>query len=91
MRPESTYPFAKPTEWGRWAAPGKLQFALIDAVRLEASYERAVTETNLLIAEIEDELRLVEANFDLQAADINAQAGLIAGQRTRPKIPGQAG
>ncbi len=82
LRPEARYPFVKPSGWGNRRAPGELQLALLETVKLDANLRRAVTQQQNLVAEINDEADLLEASFALASTDISFQTGNAVAQGT---------
>ncbi|MDQ6708602.1 MAG: hypothetical protein M3Z85_21795, partial [Acidobacteriota bacterium] len=67
----ASWSFAAPSEWGQRRAPGTLQLAIADMVRSEAELRRGIITYNNHLAQIKDELDLLQARFNLQSSQIN--------------------
>jgi subtilisin-like proprotein convertase family protein len=82
-----TYPFSTgdyglvaPDTWGARRAPGKLQINLSDLLRAEAKLKQSVVKYDLLLAQIDDMVQVLQAQFNLNATKItakNAEFGVI--------------
>jgi hypothetical protein len=81
----SRWAFAAPTSWGQRRAPGTLQFAISDMVRADAELRRGKLDYDNHIAEIQDQLDLLRARFNVQTSQINilnTQRNEIRGMNT---------
>lgn len=63
----------KPQTWGTSArrAPGEIQMARSDLIQARARFERALVEYDNLIARIQDQAELLQAQHNLNAEEIN--------------------
>jgi hypothetical protein len=79
-RSAATYAFVAPLSWGQRRAPGKIQEALSDVVQNEARLKQALKNYDALIANITSGLDLLDAQFGVNAREIQileAQRGTI--------------
>jgi hypothetical protein len=77
------YGHVKPATWSRRKAPGELQFALSDLVQANYRFGRTLTDYDNLMAEIEDQVGLLKAQYDLAAAEIDV---LVQGREQQQRL-----
>lgn len=66
--PQSTadFAFTAPAVWGQRRAPGEIQLALSDLLQSEARMKQALLNYDNLIQQIQDNIQLLEARYNLQ-------------------------
>ena len=75
--------FIKPPEWtGSRRAPGEIQMARSDLIQTKARFERALVEYNNLLAQIEGEAELLQAQYNMNAGQISIMYGVQGKQQS---------
>jgi len=69
----------KPAAWtGQRRAPGEIQMARGELIQSKARFDQSVVGYNNLVAQIEDQAAILQAQFKLNLTDISIQEGTIA-------------
>jgi hypothetical protein len=75
------YGFVKPRDWGSRKAPGEIQLARADVIQGRYRLDKATLEYDNLVAQIEDQVQLLEARTGLNASNYAIQYGAFLQNR----------
>ncbi|MCG8537028.1 MAG: PA14 domain-containing protein [Pseudomonadales bacterium] len=71
------YAFTAPAEWGKRQAPGKIQLALMDMMRLQARLKAALAKQQAAIDAALSNLEILEAKFDVTENSVSVRNNIF--------------